>query len=1204
MKKILTVSSIMIQSALVALLVWKSADTLTIVLAMAGLLCMMGLLWSRERKDVDVVVGGGDLESPTTGVSIGEKESIGEEAQTGYFEQYLETISERFGTEAANRVRCDVEAVIGTDSQGRIDEIISQPGNRNRAKGLVVGRVQSGKTQNYTGLITRAVDEGWNTIIVLTSNNTALEAQTIQRLRKDLSASGLTEDKYVLVDNFLKPDLPSMRGLGSGKIYVGFALKQADHLRGRNGNGKGVVGWLEHCAEDVDKANVIVIDDESDNATQNTVAGVPDWSEQSVLNYAANVMEEGLKDHDEGVQYVSQWIRDIVEKDDACTNADEQQVDSLKRILESRIGETDVKCIVRDYGGLLELDRKVKSGRYSADPLMAPYMSGFVENYFTQRATTGHPGHSRCDDFRAILRWFLDVHKERSEINKAIRKLVSAETFHCAKLAYVGYTASPYANFLNEQLGADNPLELDFAQSMSIAPEYFGLSKIFGKDLQSPKPRMPIIKDITEIERNDVTRPFMDGADIGLDEKLNYEYLAEEGGHKQGSWDSLKNAVKWAIVAAAIRRENRINNGVSGTGDETRSERWTTMLVNLSRKIDDHTGLRDAIQKYLAHSLENVQQFKKDSLAFFDLTVRDLDEEHFHELFPDYPHAVTKPDRTSVEKHLEYVLGHIRVIALNSDASNVGAYNEYVQNVTDDQKLSGDWLWIVVGGNRISRGLTFDGLVSSYFDRDNISVNVDTLLQMGRWFGYRVGYELLPRVWMPASAVMSMKEICALEEDLHSQLQSGFDRHESKPNPKIMAISRRLTARDNGMVRERAVENPAITREFVAPSHVNSDGVALVSDFLSKCGGKQRGLSDDGTGKVYARLSVWESVGLEKVEDFFDGIAKLYPKSEYETLSVALGAMKTMGENADIVLSDPQNKRSVVQIGPDCETHIHGISGGERFEDGSIRFGKFSGQYDAWKAVVPNDIVESVEREFGVRANTSEAISEMFVRKKEHGLAVRPVIQIGFVEVDGNPMPYVTVYCPDMKWLKKARVSVGNVLDNFAACRETDVPSRVAVVREEEYSLANELREKLAGEEYVPTSDLSAKAEKALKEISEGRSTMPVGYGYWCEQRSGYGTGSAVFKLSWAKDVQEFIDKIVQEATVAVANYVKVRPTEVFQAQALWKASTKGRYNGILESNGKHILPARAGDVEESRLKEYGIACIANGQSRPKIRCA
>ena len=54
---------------------------------------------------------------------------------------------------------------------------------------------------------------------------------------------------------------------------------------------------------------------------------------------------------------------------------------------------------------------------------------------------------------------------------------------------------------------------------------------------------------------------------------------------------------------------------------------------------------------------------------------------------------------------------------------------------------------IAVGGFSLSRGLTLEGLVVSYFLRN--SMMYDTLLQMGRWFGYRRGYEDLCRVWMP-----------------------------------------------------------------------------------------------------------------------------------------------------------------------------------------------------------------------------------------------------------------------------------------------------------------------------------------------------------------------------------------------------------------------------------------------------------------------
>lgn len=54
--------------------------------------------------------------------------------------------------------------------------------------------------------------------------------------------------------------------------------------------------------------------------------------------------------------------------------------------------------------------------------------------------------------------------------------------------------------------------------------------------------------------------------------------------------------------------------------------------------------------------------------------------------------------------------------------------------------------YIVVGGNVLSRGLTLEGLSVSYFIR--AASAYDTLLQMGRWFGYRPGYADLARLWM------------------------------------------------------------------------------------------------------------------------------------------------------------------------------------------------------------------------------------------------------------------------------------------------------------------------------------------------------------------------------------------------------------------------------------------------------------------------
>jgi hypothetical protein len=76
---------------------------------------------------------------------------------------------------------------------------------------------------------------------------------------------------------------------------------------------------------------------------------------------------------------------------------------------------------------------------------------------------------------------------------------------------------------------------------------------------------------------------------------------------------------------------------------------------------------------------------------------------------------------------------------------------------------------IAVGGFSLSRGLTLEGLTVSYFLRN--SMMYDTLMQMGRWFGYRPGYEDLCRVWIPADGVGWYAHIHEAMDDLQAQLK-------------------------------------------------------------------------------------------------------------------------------------------------------------------------------------------------------------------------------------------------------------------------------------------------------------------------------------------------------------------------------------------------------------------------------------------------
>ena len=1023
-KKTVAIVGVVAQCGLIATLLFApSARVVLGGLAILALACMIELLCLRQKsreqeKGTKKVV---EPEAPPAVPPHGQTE---DKLPASYFERYLGLIAEKHGKAAAERVKGDVTAILGKDSNGRIDEILSRPESKGRAKGLVVGRVQSGKTQNYTGLITRAIDEGWRIIVVLTSNNTALAGQTIARLRTDLSVSGLTDDKYRMID-FLSDDLPTIE---RGKIYAGVALKQVDHLRGRGGNAKGVLNWLKKNNSILNDARILIVDDEADNATQNTVAGQDDWSDITVLEYAQRIVAEAESEDDKvNAGCVAAWIKSL---DELEIDMDDQVVADLKALVkkpffsdnvmavDGKESRVKVNNVIENpaYRKGLGLEAKVDTAKVREElhgatstqeklirnlDLSGGLYSNKIKNFFI-------PAYGQADrakEFRQILRWFLNVRRERSEINKAICQLVSPKTLNCGSLAYVGYTATPYADFLNEGMGADNPLEIDFIQSMSLSPEYFGLLKIFGKDGTKEKPRMPIVKEIPDEDR---------------DKKLS---------------ESLKNAIKWAMVAASVRRARRIEKGVSENDDKSRSERWSTMLVNLSRKIEDHCDLRERIKTYIADSLKDMSGFKKECLALFDAFVGDIDAECFKKLFPDYAHDVRDLCREDVENNLDYVFEHYKVVALNSDGDK-DVYCEYVQDVRKGEKLFGDYLWIVVGGNRISRGLTFDGLVSSYFDRDKVTVNVDTLTQMGRWFGYRVGYELLPRVWMPQGTVKTMKEICALEEDMHAQFSDMFERHDVKPNVRVLSISKRLTGRDAGAEVLQGVENPVIVREFFAKADVDSR--QQVAEFLDACDrtGTFGGRPDQNAIRVWQRLYEWQAVDCETVKEFLDKICTNFSRREGARILRAMAELKSY-DKFDVVLSDPTMTGTegagasitLHRAKGDIDIYRHEISQSERLEDGSWRFGKFTGQYDAWKAVVPGKVVASVEKDYGVKSHTNEMMNELFKRNAEAEGKNNPILQVGFIHVGDCSVPYVSIYCPGKECLSQGRTGTANVLD-------------------------------------------------------------------------------------------------------------------------------------------------------------------------------
>ena len=74
-----------------------------------------------------------------------------------------------------------------------------------------------------------------------------------------------------------------------------------------------------------------------------------------------------------------------------------------------------------------------------------------------------------------------------------------------------------------------------------------------------------------------------------------------------------------------------------------------------------------------------------------------------------------------------------------------------------------------MGGSILARGLTLEGLTVSYFLRT--ANHYDTLLQMGRWFGYRSRYEDLPRIWMPEVLRLRFRALAGVEQEIRDEIE-------------------------------------------------------------------------------------------------------------------------------------------------------------------------------------------------------------------------------------------------------------------------------------------------------------------------------------------------------------------------------------------------------------------------------------------------
>ena len=314
---------------------------------------------------------------------------------------------------------------------------------------------------------------------------------------------------------------------------------------------------------------------------------------------------------------------------------------------------------------------------------------------------------------------------EVSRINGQIRDLLGLFQRSC----YVGYTATPFANIFIDPDSDDEVYKQDlfprhFIIGLDAPTNYFGARKVFVDGVPDDGNAKPTF--LRYIDDN--------GDLLPVKHKIDHDITALP--------NSMIDALRSFIVARAIRN-------IRGQRGQHAS-----MLVNASRFTGIQNHLRNRLHEHLKTIEDAVRVEGANPDADRSPEIAELKrcwQTEYSDTYEDWP---------AIRENLLPVVASATVIAVNS-----------LSPATLDYDAAGDngLTIIAVGGFSLSRGLTLEGLTVSYFLRN--SLMYDTLMQMGRWFGYRQDYEDLCRIWMPRDATSWYAHIAEATEELQLELK-------------------------------------------------------------------------------------------------------------------------------------------------------------------------------------------------------------------------------------------------------------------------------------------------------------------------------------------------------------------------------------------------------------------------------------------------
>ncbi|MCB1295501.1 MAG: Z1 domain-containing protein [Gordonia sp.] len=553
------------------------------------------------------------------------------------------------------------------ESSTEVIERLSDPTrlDRKRTKGLVVGYVQSGKTANFTGVVAKAIDEGYRLIIVLTGTIEMLRAQTQRRIDMELvGVEGILAGR--------DPDDP-------------YIARYLDYQQDPDWPDK----FVRH-GSDLDPAGIARIRRLTSQANdfRSNPAGV------QLLNFRRTNEQQPFNHHD-NLSHNDAHIAIIKKNSSPLTHL----VNELRRLGEATRADLPVLIIddESDEAGINVRKPRPKSTSEDESDEASP-----------------------------------------TRINGLIREIIRL----CPRAQYVGYTATPYANVFIDLNDESELYPSDFVIALDPPPDYMGVQQFHdvGRDWDDEVPTVANSNELAYI------RPTHGDADNDPDRRS-----AE-----------LMDALDAWVLTGAIKKYREANSSLRF--------RHHTMLI--------HESVSTAIHEETAREIENLWETAQFNSSTGHRRLRRLFEEDFLPVMrARATDAPIPPDFDTLrqfigEAHAEMEADGDPVRIINSDTA-IESWRRKIDFQTQD-------VWrILVGGAKLSRGYTVEGLTITHFSR---RINLgSTLMQAGRWFGFRPGYQDLVRLYILRTPGADMYEafegLLLDEESFRDQLKeyAGFD---------------------------------------------------------------------------------------------------------------------------------------------------------------------------------------------------------------------------------------------------------------------------------------------------------------------------------------------------------------------------------------------------------------------------------------------